>query len=65
MHCKLNCITVNFEKRQHGIYTIQNIIISIHASMLTSSKTAQKGPYGKDVSVINIMIETSCELLSD
>ena len=29
MHCKFKCITVNFDKTQHGIYTIHNFIISI------------------------------------
>ena len=31
MHDKFNCFTVNFERTQHGIYMIQNFIISIHA----------------------------------
>ena len=29
VHCRFNCITVNFDKTQHGIYTIQNFIISL------------------------------------
>ena len=27
--CKFNCITVNFDRTLHGIYMIQNFIISI------------------------------------
>ena len=30
MHCKFNCISVFFDKTQHGIYIIQNFIISIN-----------------------------------
>ena len=29
VHCKFNCITVNFDMTQHGIYMIQNFIMSI------------------------------------
>ena len=30
MHDKFNCITVSFDRTQHGIYLLHNLIISIH-----------------------------------
>ena len=34
MHCKFNCITVNFDRTTYGIYTIQNFIKSINVKYM-------------------------------
>ena len=41
MHCKFNCITVNFERTQHSIDRIQKFILSIHVFHYITSKQLQ------------------------